>query len=379
MRPQRPASVGENLPSLSGNSSGLLPRSLLQDFAWGVGGRLRMLVREFLNAPKNCIYLGFSSADKGVLVSKCFFQLFLAHGQALIGSKALQQVLVAAVFAHVQRYCDSVFLDDLVCGFAANACAHRSHEDAGGGQEWQVALEFAVDHRWECAELIQHGKEGYKLAIDGEESGLQRQAANHVAEYVAFVPLLTSKVCNHSQVAAQDNLEATDALAGAGVHLVWHRGRANLAFLETFGDGFVASHQADGGCQRRWRGTQLNQRGNRIKIKGARVDLANGVEHAGKAQVVRDGGFQSCELVFIAAHQIQHVLGSAHWALDAAQWVAAQEVFYALDGQQHFITCRCKTLTQGGRLRRNVVGTARHDQSLVLCGVLANARCNRDG
>src|SRR5690625_3106659 len=210
MRPQRPASVGGNLPSLSGNSSGPLPRSLLQDFAWGVGGRLRMLVRKFLNAPKNCIYLGFSSADKGVLVSECFFELFLAHGQALIGSKALQQVLVADVFAHVQRYCDSVFLDDLVCGFAANACTHRSHEDAGGGQEWQVALELAVDHRWECAELIQHGKEGFKLAIDSKECIRQRHAANHGAKYVAFIPLLTGEVCNHGEVAAQNNLQAAE-------------------------------------------------------------------------------------------------------------------------------------------------------------------------
>src|SRR5690625_4659755 len=48
------------------------PRSLLQDFAWGVGGRLRVLVCEFLDAAKDCIYLGLGSADKGVLVSKCF-------------------------------------------------------------------------------------------------------------------------------------------------------------------------------------------------------------------------------------------------------------------------------------------------------------------
>src|SRR5699024_676560 len=154
------------------------------------------------------------SADKGVLVSKCIFQLFLAHGQALIGSKALQQVLVATVFAHVQRNSHCVFLDDFVCGFAANASTHCSHEDAGGGQEWEVALEFAVDHRWECAELIQHGKEGFKLAINGEESVRQRHAANHGAEYVAFIPLLTGEVCNHSQVAAQNNLQAADALAG---------------------------------------------------------------------------------------------------------------------------------------------------------------------
>src|SRR5699024_11452715 len=112
MRPQRPASVGGNLPSLSENSSGLLPRSLLQDFAWGVGGRLRVLVCEFLDAAKDCIYLGLGSADKGVLVSKCVFQLFLAHGQALVGRKALPQVSVATVFARVDRCCASGFLVD---------------------------------------------------------------------------------------------------------------------------------------------------------------------------------------------------------------------------------------------------------------------------
>src|SRR5699024_12341020 len=96
---------------------------------------------------------------------------------------------------------------------------------------------------------------------------------------------------------------------------------------------------------------------DRIKVEGARVDLANGVEHAGKAQVVRDGGFERCELVFIAAHQVQHVLGSAYWSLDAAQWVAAQEVFYALDGEQHFSLSRCNTLNLGGRMRRKFVET----------------------
>src|SRR5699024_5300893 len=88
---------------------------------------------------------------------------------------------------------------------------------------------------------------------------------------------------------------------------------------------------------------------------------------------------ESCELVFVAAHQVQHVLGSAHWSLDVAQWVAAPDAFYALDGQQHFIASRCNTLTYGGRLRGNVLRAARHDATLVFRGVLTNARCYRDG
>src|SRR5699024_1281538 len=159
----------------------------------------------------------------------------------------LQQVLFPAVFTHVQRYCNSVFFDDFVCSFTADARAHSGHEIQGGCQKWQAAFQLTVDHRWECTELIQHGEEGFKLSVNSEECIWQRHAANHGAEHVAFIPLLASQVCNHREVSTQNNLQAADAFARTRIHLVRHCGRANLAFLEAFGNGLITSHQADGG------------------------------------------------------------------------------------------------------------------------------------
>ena len=61
--------------------------------------------------------------------------------------------------------------------------------------------------------------------------------------------------------------------------------------------------------------------------------MAHGIEDTVEAQVIRDRGLQGGELVLGAAHEIEHVLGGTHRALDAAQRVACQEFFDALDGQ----------------------------------------------
>ena len=143
-------------------------------------------------------------------------------------------------------------------GLAAHAGAHGRHEDAGGGQEGQVALQFAVDHGREGTELVEDGEEGFELAVEGEEGIGKRDAADDGAENIALVPLLAGEVRGHGEVAAEDDLQAADALAGAGVHLVRHGGRADLAFLEAFGDGLVAGHQADGGGQRGRGGAELH-------------------------------------------------------------------------------------------------------------------------
>ena len=72
-------------------------------------------------------------------------------------------------------------------------------------------------------------------------------------------------------------------------------------------------------------------------------------------------------------------MGGAHRALDAAQRVAAEEIFEALDGQQHLIAGRCEALAQGGGLRGHVVGAAGHNQGLVLGGVTSDAGDHGDG
>src|SRR5699024_9023856 len=116
---------------------------------------------------------------------------------------------------------------------------HGCHQDARGRQKWQVALQLTVNHRWEGTELIEHSEEGFKLAVNGKEGIGQRHAAYHGAKYVAFVPLLSGQIRHHREVAAQDYLQAADALTGASIHLVRHRGRTHLAFLEALGHGLI--------------------------------------------------------------------------------------------------------------------------------------------
>ena len=156
---------------------------------------------------------------------------------------------------------------------------------------------------------------------------------------------------------------------------MWHRRRTNLALLETFGNGFSAGHQTDGMGQRRWASAQLNQCRYGIEIEGTWVNLTNGIENTIKAQVCCNAGFQLGQTRFIAIHEIQHVLCGTHRPLDAAQWVAAQQFAHALQSHQHLICCGSKTLTQGGGLSSHVVGTASHNQALILRCAGTN-RCN---
>ncbi len=58
-------------------------------------------------------------------------------------------------------------------------------------------------------------------------------------QHVALVPLVARQLAGHRGIAAQDDHEAVDTLAGAGVHLVRHRRGADLARLEALGHQLV--------------------------------------------------------------------------------------------------------------------------------------------
>ena len=88
---------------------------------------------------------------------------------------------------------------------------------------------FAVDDGAVDLHLAEHGEESFEEAVEREEGVRQEHAAHDRARDVAFVPLLARERGGHREVAAQDHMEAVDALAGAGVHLVRHGGRADLA------------------------------------------------------------------------------------------------------------------------------------------------------
>ena len=223
-------------------------------------------------------------------------------------------------------------------GFPTHAGPHRRHENAGGGQKRQVAFQLAVDHGGERPEFRQHREEGFKHAINGEECVGQGHPADDGAEHVALVPLLAGQVGGHGEVAAQDHLQPTHALTAAGIHFVRHGGRPHLPFLEALGDGLIAGHEPNGVGERRRPRTKLHQGGDGVEVEGAGIDLAHGVKDPGEAEMGGDAEFQFGKFRLIPTHEVEHVLGSAHGALDAPQRVAFDQVFDAFDGDQKFLS-----------------------------------------
>ena len=91
-----------------------------------------------------------------------------------------------------------------------------------------------------------------------------------------------------------------------------------------------------------------------------------------------DATLQSIEVV-LGSRQIQHVLGGTHRALNATQRVAAQKILGSINSNQQLIGGRGETLTQGGGLCGNVVGTASHHQATVFLGAHTDAGGDRNG
>src|SRR3954469_1334874 len=63
------------------------------------------------------------------------------ESQARVGGEAVEEVVVAAPLTQVEGHRDGVLLDRLVGGLASHSRAHGRHQDLGGGQEGQVAVE----------------------------------------------------------------------------------------------------------------------------------------------------------------------------------------------------------------------------------------------
>ena len=99
-----------------------------------------------------------------------------------IGGQPVKQIGLGAAFPHRQRNGDGVLLDDLVRRLPPDAGAHRGDQDAGGGQERQVAVQLALNHRRVGAEFVEHGQERLDLTVEGEERVGQGDAAHHRAE-----------------------------------------------------------------------------------------------------------------------------------------------------------------------------------------------------
>ncbi len=138
-----------------------------------------------------------------------------------------------------------------------------------------------------------------------------------------------------------------------------HGRRADLAGPESLGGQLGPGHQPDRGGQRRRRGGQLHQRGQHVEVERARVDLADAGQPGGEAEVRGHPPLQLGELGRIAAEQVEHVLGGAHRALDAAQRVARAQLLQPGVRDEHLVGRGGEPLAQRGGLRGRRCGCAR--------------------
>ena len=96
----------------------------------------------------------------------------------------------------------------------------------------------------------------------------------------------------------------------------------------------MSGHQADGGREARRPGSCLNERGDDVEVERAWIHLADAVQHPLEAEVACDARLELGELRSIAVQQIEHVLGGAHRAFDAAQRVTRDQLLDTLEGDQ---------------------------------------------
>ena len=113
-------------------------------------------------------------------------------------------------------------LDELVGLLPPEAPPHELDQHGRGGQVGQVALELVGDDPGEGAEPGQDVQRRLLDALSGEEGVGQRHPPHDRAAHIALVPLVTGHRGDHGHVALEHPLEADDALAGAGIHLVGH-------------------------------------------------------------------------------------------------------------------------------------------------------------
>ena len=100
-------------------------------------------------------------------------------------------------------------------------------------------------------------------------------------------------------------------------------------------------------------------------VERARIDLPDAGENLCEAQEFGDLPLELGQLVGIAVEQVEHVLRSAHRALDAAQRVPVDQRTQPRQRKKHLLGRRRESLAQRGRLRGDVVAAARHHQVAV--------------
>ncbi len=121
-----------------------------------------------------------------------------------------------------------------------------------------------------------------------------------------------------------------------------------------------------------WNG--INMSGKHVVIKRARVHLAGCSEDIFETEFVGDSALQLGKFVGVSTEQIEHVLAGADRALDAARWVAVQQLLDSMESNQQLVGGIGKTLAESRHLGRNVVGASSDRLVGVLHSTLRDSR-----
>ncbi|KPC68060.1 hypothetical protein ADL26_20585, partial [Thermoactinomyces vulgaris] len=92
-----------------------------------------------------------------------------------------------------------------------------------------------------------------------------------------------------------------------GVHLVRHRGRADLAGHEPLGGELGPGHEPDGERGGGGAGDGLDERGADLVVERARVDLADRVHDPLEPEVGGDAGLELGEFRGVAVEEVEPV------------------------------------------------------------------------
>lgn len=302
------------------------------------------------------------------------------EGKAVVFGEAIDEVVFAAgTGAEVVNGGDSVLLNDFVRSLATEAGFDRFHHEGGGHEEGEVVGVFLFDDRFIGIHLREDGEKGFEETIGGEEGIGEHDAANDRARDVAFVPLVARKSSGHGEVSFEDGVEAIDALAGAGVHLVWHGAGASLSGGEALASGFVSGHEAEGFTKRAGRGGEIGEGAHGGEIEAARVDLTDVDVEIGNAEVGDDTLFELGNFGSVAIEEGNGVHLGADGALEAADLVVGDEVFERDIGSIEFFAEHRDALAKGGGLGGDVVGAGGDDEVFPLFGAFADSGEGGDG
>ena len=297
--------------------------------------------------------VGFVGVEEG-------FEGGEVEGKAIVVGEALEEVVfLEGSASQVGDGGEGVFLDDVVGGFAADPGFDGGHHDSGGEEEGEVVGGLFGDDGGVGFHLVEDGEEGFEQAVAGKEGVGKHHAADHGAGDVALVPLVAGEGGGHGEVAFQDGVEAVDALAGTGVHLVGHGGGTGLSWREAFGGGFVTGHEAEGLGEGGRAAAEFDKRGDDGEVEGAGVDLAYVFPDVGNAEVGGEALLELGHLRGVAIEEGELVELGADSALESAHAVAGDQMLEATEGVDEFFSEHGEALAVSGRFGPRRCGYAR--------------------